>query len=135
MIDLDSNPSKLFEIIQIGKQMLMTRGALMALSLGNDLSKYFVLLPALLIPVFPQFEELNFLHLNSPKNTILSAVIFNAVCLVMLIPLSFTGIKLIPEKVDVLLKKHLLIYGVGGILMPFLGIKVIDIFLSQWIIL
>ena|ERR1700722_8360566 len=135
MIDLDSHPNKLFDIIEIGKQMLMTRGALTAFSLGNDLSKYFVLLPALLIPVLPQFERLNFLHLSSPKNTILSAVIFNALCLVMLIPLSFAGVKLIPDKVDTLLKKHLLIYGVGGILLPFVGIKLIDIFLSQWVIL
>jgi K+-transporting ATPase ATPase B chain len=129
MIDLDSNPNKLFEIIEIGKQLLMTRGALTALSLGNDISKYFVLLPTLLIPVFPEFKELNFLHLSSPKNTVISAVIFNALTLIILIPLSFKGVKLIPDKVNIVLKKHLLIYGVGGIILPFLGIKLIDMLL------
>jgi K+-transporting ATPase ATPase B chain len=135
MIDLDSHPNKLFEIIEIGKQLLMTRGALTALSIGNDLSKYFVLLPALLIPVFPEFEKLNFLHLSSPQNTILSAVIFNALSLVVLIPLAFKGVKLIPDKLDSLLKKHLLVYGVGGIILPMMGIKLIDLLISNWMIL
>ncbi len=132
MIDLDSHPSKLFDIIEIGKQMLMTRGALTAWSFGNDLAKYFVLLPALLIPVFPVFERLNFLNLSSPKNTILSTVVFNTLGLMMLVPLSFTGVKLIPSKLDAILKKHLLIYGVGGIILPFIGIKLIDL-LILWI--
>jgi potassium-transporting ATPase ATP-binding subunit len=135
MIDLDSHPNKLFEIIEIGKQLLMTRGVLTAFSIGNDLAKYFVLLPALLIPAFPEFHALNFLHLHSPKNTILSAVIFNAVILVALVPLAFRGVRLIPHKVDTILKKHLLIYGVGGIILPFIGIKLIDMLLSHWIIL
>lgn len=130
MIDLDSHPDKLFEIIEIGKQLLLTRGALTAFSIGNDLSKYFVLLPALLIPFFPEFEKLNFLKLSSPQNTILSAVILNILSLVALIPLAFKGVKLIPEKVDLLFKRHLLVYGVGGIILPFIGIKLIDLLIS-----
>ncbi len=135
MIDLDSHPNKIFEIIEIGKQLLMTRGALTALSIGNDLSKYFVLLPALLIPVFPEFEKLNFLHLNSPQSTILSAVIFNALALIVLMPLAFKGVTLIPDKINSLLKKRLLVYGVGGIIFPLIGIKMIDLLISQWIVL
>jgi len=131
MIDLDSNPGKLFDIIQIGKELLMTRGALTAFTLANDISKYFVLLPALLIPVFPGFSELNFLHLSSPRNTILSGVIFNALILVLLVPLSFKGVKLVPYKVNSILKKNLLIYGVGGIALPFVGIKWIDMVINH----
>jgi K+-transporting ATPase ATPase B chain len=132
MIDLDSHPSKLFDIVQIGKELLMTRGALTAFTLGNDISKYFVLLPALLIPVFPGYSEMTFLHLSSPRNTILSGVIFNALMLILLVPLSFTGVKLVPNKINAILKKNLLLYGVGGIILPFLGIKLIDTVISHW---
>jgi potassium-transporting ATPase ATP-binding subunit len=133
MIDLDSNPNKLFDIIEIGKQLLMTRGALTAFSIGNDLAKYFVLLPALLAHAFPEFYRLNFLHLSSPKNTILCAVIFNVVSLALLLPLAFKGVKLTPNKAGTLLKRHLLIYGVGGIISPFIGIKLIDMVTLHWI--
>jgi potassium-transporting ATPase ATP-binding subunit len=132
MIDLDSQPNKLFEIIEIGKRLLLTRGALTALSIGNDISKYFVLLPALLIPFFPEFEKLNFLNLSSPQNTILSAVIFNTISLIVLIPLAFNGVKLIPNKVDLLFKKHVLVYGMGGVILPLIGIKLIDLLISRW---
>ncbi len=134
MIDLDSHPGKLFDIIQIGKELLMTRGVLMAFTLGSDIAKYFVLLPALLIPVFPGFSVMNFLHLSTPRNTILSGVIFNALILVLLVPLSFRGVKLVPDKVNAILKKNLLIYGLGGVVFPFIGIKTIDAVISHWFV-
>ncbi len=134
MIDLDSHPGKLFDIIQIGKELLMTRGVLMAFTLGSDIAKYFVLLPALLIPVFPGFSVMNFLHLSSPRNTILSGLIFNALILVLLVPLSFRGVKLVPDKVNAILKKNLLIYGLGGLIFPFIGIKTIDAVISHWFV-
>ncbi len=132
MIDLDSHPNKLFEIIQIGKQVLMTRGALTAFSIANDIGKYFVLLPILLIPAFPGFEEYNFLHLSSPQNAVIGTVIYNVLSLVALIPLAFRGIKVSPHRTKTILKRNLLIYGVGGIICPFIGIKLLDMFLKYY---
>lgn len=126
MIDLDSNPTKLFDIIEIGKQMLMTRGALTTFSIANDISKYFAIMPAILTPYFPFFEKLNIMRLSSPDSAVLSAVIFNAWIIVALIPLAFRGIKVLPRHPLKLLKRNLLIYGVGGIILPFIGIKLID---------
>lgn len=126
MIDLDSNPTKLYEIIQIGKQMLMTRGALTTFSIANDVAKYFFILPAILSVRFPFLNAFNFLHLSTPDNIILSAVIFNALIIIALVPLAFKGVKLVPTKTARILNKNLLLYGVGGILFPFVAIKLID---------
>jgi potassium-transporting ATPase ATP-binding subunit len=127
MIDLDSHPTKLFEIIEIGKQMLMTRGALTTFSVANDVAKYFAIIPAILMPFFPSIRALNIMHLATPQSAVLSAVIFNALIIPALIPLAFKGVKMIPERALVILRRNLVIYGIGGILLPFLGIKLIDI--------
>jgi K+-transporting ATPase ATPase B chain len=132
MIDLDSNPMKLFEIIEIGKQMLMTRGALTTFSIANDVAKYFVILPAILMPVFPSAKIFNLMDLSSPENAILSAVIFNALIVIALIPLAFKGVKLIPERAIKILNRNLLLYGIGGIILPFIGIKLIDLVIATW---
>ncbi|MFZ0338804.1 MAG: potassium-transporting ATPase subunit KdpB [Terracidiphilus sp.] len=127
MVDLDSNPTKLIEIVEIGKQLLMTRGALTTFSIANDVAKYFAIIPAMFLGVFPVLGALNVMHLHSPQSAILSAVIFNAVIIVALIPLALKGVKYEPKAADVLLRNNLLIYGVGGILIPFVGIKAIDL--------
>jgi K+-transporting ATPase ATPase B chain len=132
MIDLDSDPSKLFEIIEIGKQMLMTRGALTTFSTANDLSKYFAIIPAILTPYFPFFKAFNIMHLFSPSSAILSAVIFNAIIIIILIPLAFKGVKFVVRSSSQLLLRNILIYGAGGVIFPFIGIKIIDIILT-WI--
>lgn len=131
MIDLDSHPDKIFEIIGTGTQLLMTKGALTTLSISADLAKYLIMLPSLLIPALPGFNLFNFLHLSSPKNAILSAVIFNAISLIALIPLAFRGVKIVPYNVGRILTKHLLFFGLGGFLLPLIGIKLIDTILSQ----
>ena len=131
MIDLESDPTKLFEIIEIGKQMLMTRGALTAFSLANDLAKYFVIIPALLIPLFPFFSVLNVMDLASPQSAVLSAVIFNALIIIALIPLAFRGIKFTPQSASQILHRNLLVYGAGGIILPFIGIKAIDLLIHN----
>lgn len=131
MIDLDSDPTKLFEIIEIGKQMLMTRGALTAFSIANDLAKYFAIIPSLLIPVFPVFSHLNLMNLATPASAVLSAVIFNALIIIALIPLAFKGVRLIPQSATQILKRNLLIYGLGGIILPFVGIKAIDLIIHN----
>ena len=130
MIDLDSHPNKLFEIIEIGKQLLMTRGALTTFSIANDVAKYFAILPAMLSPYFPFLKAFNIMHLRTPESAVLSAVIFNAVIIIILIPLAFKGVKLVPREAAATLKRNLLLYGVGGILLPFFGIKFIDILLT-----
>lgn len=130
MIDLDSNPTKLLEIIELGKEMLMTRGALTTFSIANDIAKYFVIIPAMLTQYFPAFAKFNLMALSSPQNAILSAVIFNAIIIILLIPLAFEGVKLKVKKSSSLLKRNLLIYGIGGVIFPFLGIKLIDILVS-----
>jgi potassium-transporting ATPase ATP-binding subunit len=127
MVDLDSNPTKLIEIVEIGKQLLMTRGALTTFSIANDVAKYFAIIPAMFAGVFPVLGALNIMYLHSPQSAILSAVIFNAVIIVALIPLALKGVKYEPKAADVLLRRNLLIYGVGGIIIPFIGIKAIDL--------
>jgi len=126
MVDLDSNPTKLIEIVEIGKQLLMTRGALTTFSIANDVAKYFAIIPAMFAGVFPVLGALNIMHLHSPQSAILSAVIFNALIIVALIPLALKGVKYEPKSADVLLRNNLLIYGVGGIIIPFVGIWAID---------
>ncbi len=127
MVDLDSNPTKLIEIVEIGKQLLMTRGALTTFSIANDVAKYFAILPAMLIGLFPEMGPLNIMKLRSPDSAILSAVIFNAVIIISLIPLALKGVKFRPVKAAVLLRRNLIIYGLGGLVIPFLGIKLIDL--------
>ena len=127
MVDLDSNPTKLIEIVEIGKQLLMTRGALTTFSISNDVAKYFAIIPAMFAGVFPVLQVLNIMYLHSPQSAILSAVIFNAIIIVALIPLALKGVKYEPKPAEILLRNNLLIYGVGGIIVPFIGIKAIDL--------
>jgi K+-transporting ATPase ATPase B chain len=127
MVDLDSNPTKLIEIVEIGKQMLMTRGALTTFSVANDVAKYFAILPAMLIGVFPVFGPLNIMRLASPQSAILSAVVFNALIIVALIPLALKGVRFRALSAGALLRRNLLIYGLGGVALPFPGIKLIDL--------
>lgn len=130
MVDLDSNPTKLLEIVEIGKQMLMTRGALSTFSIANDIAKYFAIIPAAFITTYPQLAALNVMHLVSPSSAIMSAVIFNALIIVVLIPLALKGVQYRAVGAASLLRRNLLIYGLGGIVLPFIGIKVIDMILS-----
>ncbi|HEY6484565.1 MAG TPA: potassium-transporting ATPase subunit KdpB [Steroidobacteraceae bacterium] len=127
MVDLDSNPTKLIEVVETGKQMLMTRGSLTTFSIANDLAKYFAIIPAAFATTYPQLEALNVMRLASPFSAILSAVIFNALIIVVLIPLALKGVRYRPLGAAVLLRRNLLVYGVGGILIPFVGIKLIDL--------
>jgi K+-transporting ATPase ATPase B chain len=127
MIDLDSNPTKLMEIVEIGKQLLMTRGTLTTFSIANDVAKYFAIIPAAFATTYPALNALNIMHLATPESAILSAVIFNALIITALIPLALKGVKYRPVSAVQLLRKHLLIYGIGGIIAPFIGIKLIDI--------
>ena len=129
MVDLDSNPTKLIEIVEIGKQLLMTRGALTTFSIANDVAKYFAIIPAMFSVAFPVLNALNVMHLATPNSAILSAVIFNAIIIVALIPLALKGVKYEPKAADILLRNNLLVYGVGGIIVPFIGIKAIDLVL------
>ncbi len=130
MVDLDSNPTKLIEIVEIGKQLLMTRGALTTFSIANDVAKYFAIIPAMFILAFPQLAVLNVMRLSTPESAILSAVIFNAVVIIALIPLALNGIAYRPLGAAAILRRNLLIYGLGGVLVPFAGIKAIDIVLT-----
>ncbi len=130
MVDLDSNPTKLIEIIETGKQMLMTRGALTTFSIANDVAKYFAILPAMLIVLFPEIAPLNIMNLGSPLSAILSAVVFNALIIILLIPLALKGVKFKPMKAMALLRRNLVIYGLGGLAVPFIGIKAIDIMVN-----
>jgi K+-transporting ATPase ATPase B chain len=130
MVDLDSNPTKLLEVVEVGKQLLMTRGCLTTFSIANDVAKYFAILPAMFIAVFPQIAPLNVMRLASPQSAILSAVIFNALIIVALIPLALRGVQYRPLGASALLRRSLLVYGVGGIVAPFLGIKIIDMLLA-----
>jgi potassium-transporting ATPase ATP-binding subunit len=129
MIDLDSNPTKLIEIVEIGKQLLMTRGALTTFSIANDVAKYFAIIPAMFILAFPQLEVLNVMGLATPESAILAAVIFNAVIIIALIPLALRGIAYKPLGAAAILRRNLLIYGLGGVILPFIGIRVIDVLL------
>lgn len=127
MVDLDSNPTKLIEIVEIGKQMLMTRGALTTFSIANDVAKYFAIIPAMLLGAFPVIEPLNLMRLGSPASAILSAVIFNGLIIMALIPLALRGVRFRPFGASTLLRRNLMIYGLGGLAAPFVGIKVIDL--------
>ncbi len=130
MVDLDSNPTKLIEIVEIGKQLLMTRGALTTFSIANDVAKYFAIIPAMFAGVFPVLNALNIMHLQTPHSAILSAVIFNALIIIALVPLALKGVKYEPKSAQALLRRNLLIYGVGGVIVPFVGIKLIDVVLT-----
>jgi K+-transporting ATPase ATPase B chain len=130
MVDLDSNPTKLLEVVEIGKQMLMTRGVLTTFSIANDVAKYFAIIPALFMGVYPEIAPLNIMHLASPQSAILSAVIFNAIIIILLIPLALRGVQYRPIGAGPLLARSLLIYGVGGVVAPFIGIKLIDLVLE-----
>jgi K+-transporting ATPase ATPase B chain len=130
MVDLDSNPTKLIEVVEIGKQLLITRGALTTFSIANDVAKYFAILPAMLVGTFPQIAPLNIMFLKSPGSAILSAVIFNAVIIIALIPLALHGVNFRPLGAAKILARNLLIYGLGGIIMPFIGIKLIDMLIT-----
>ncbi|HPO13652.1 MAG TPA: potassium-transporting ATPase subunit KdpB [Candidatus Hydrogenedentes bacterium] len=130
MVDLDSNPTKLIEIVEIGKQLLMTRGALTTFSISNDVAKYFAIIPAILVSAFPEIAPLNVMRLHSPDSAILSAVIFNALVIIVLIPLALQGVKFRPLGAAVLLRRNLLIFGLGGVAVPFIGIKMIDVLIT-----
>jgi potassium-transporting ATPase ATP-binding subunit len=129
MVDLDSNPTKLIEIVEIGKQLLITRGALTTFSVANDVAKYFAIIPAMFAGAFPVLGVLNVMHLRTPESAILSAVIFNALIIIALIPLALRGVRYRALGAAALLQRNLLIYGVGGIIAPFIGIKLIDVVL------
>jgi K+-transporting ATPase ATPase B chain len=131
MVDLDSNPTKLIEIVGIGKQLLMTRGALTTFSIANDVAKYFAIIPAMFMVVFPQLAVINIMHLQSPESAILSAVIFNALIIVALIPLALRGVQYRPMSAAALLRRNLWVYGMGGIIAPFIGIKLIDMIIAS----
>ena len=130
MVDLDNDPTKLIEIVEIGKQLLMTRGTLTTFSIANDVAEYFAIVPALFIAAIPSLEALNLMHLHSPESAILSAVIFNAIIIPLLIPLALRGVKYKPIGASALLRRNLFIYGLGGVIVPFIGIKLIDMFIS-----
>jgi K+-transporting ATPase ATPase B chain len=129
MVDLDSSPTKLLDIVEIGKQLLMTRGALTTFSIANDVAKYFAIIPALFLVTFPELQALNIMRLATPQSAILSAVIFNALIIIALIPLALRGVKYRPLGAGRILRRNLLLYGVGGIAIPFFGIKAIDLLL------
>jgi K+-transporting ATPase ATPase B chain len=130
MVDLDSNPTKLLEVVEVGKQLLMTRGTLTTFSIANDVAKYFAILPALFVAAYPELAPLDIMHLASPYSAILSAVIFNAIIIVLLIPLALKGVKYRPLGAAAVLRRSLLIYGLGGVIAPFVGIKLIDVALA-----
>src|SRR5205085_7536003 len=127
MVDLDSNPTKLIEIVEIGKQLLITRGSLTTFSIANDIAKYFAILPAMFAGVFPALATLNVMRLASPQSAILSAVIFNALIIIALVPLALRGIRYTPASASAMLRRNLLVYGLGGVILPFVGIKLIDL--------
>ena len=130
MVDLDSSPTKLIDIVEIGKQLLITRGALTTFSIANDVAKYFAILPAMFMGAYPGLAALNIMRLSSPTSAILSAVIFNALIIIALIPLAIRGVRYRPSSAAKLLNRNLLIYGLGGLIVPFIGIKLIDLVLS-----
>jgi K+-transporting ATPase ATPase B chain len=132
MVDLDSNPTKLIEIVEIGKQLLMTRGSLTTFSIANDVSKYFAIIPAAFVGTYPVLGKLNIMHLTTPASAVLSAVIFNAVIIILLIPLALKGVRYRAVAASRLLRDNILIYGIGGIAAPFIGIKLIDMLLAAF---
>ena len=130
MVDLDSNPTKLIEVVEIGKQLLITRGSLTTFSIANDVAKYFAIIPAMFAGVLPALDRINVMQLDTPRTAILSAVIFNALVIVGLIPLALRGVRFRAESAAAVLRRNLLIYGLGGIIVPFVGIKLIDLVIS-----
>jgi K+-transporting ATPase ATPase B chain len=130
MVDLDSDPTKLIEIVEIGKQLLITRGSLTTFSIANDVAKYFAILPAMFVLAFPALERLNVMGLESPQSAILSAVIFNAIIIIALIPLALRGVRYRPLGAASVLRRNVLIYGMGGLVVPFVGIKAIDLIIT-----
>lgn len=135
MVDLDSNPTKILEVVEIGKQLLITRGALTTFSIANDVAKYFAIIPAMFIAAIPQMEKLNIMHLSSPISAIISALIFNAIIIPLLVPIALKGVKYKPMNVQIMLLKNLGIYGVGGIIAPFIGIKLIDLIVTPFLLI
>ena len=130
MVDLDSNPTKLIEIVEVGKQLLMTRGSLTTFSIANDVAKYFAIIPAMFSGVLPALDKLNVMNLGSPRSAILAAVIFNALIIIALVPLALKGVKFRAEAASAVLRRNLLVYGLGGVIAPFIGIKLIDIIVT-----
>jgi len=129
MVDLDSNPTKLIDIVEIGKQLLITRGSLTTFSIANDIAKYFAIIPALFAVSYPQLKALNIMHLHSPQSAVLSAVIFNALVIIALIPLALRGVRFRAANSAAILRRNVWIYGVGGVIIPFIFIKLIDLVL------
>ena len=129
MVDLDSDPTKLVEVVAVGKQLLMTRGALTTFSIANDVSKYFAIIPAMFAGIYPQLEKVNVMRLSTPESAILSAVIFNALIIIALVPLALRGVAYRARPAAEVLRTNLTIYGLGGIIAPFIGIKLIDLLL------
>jgi K+-transporting ATPase ATPase B chain len=132
MVDLDSDPTKLIEVVAIGKQLLITRGALTTFSIANDVAKYFAIIPAMFVATFPQLDTLNVMALGSANSAILSAVIFNALVIVALIPLALKGVKFRVGGAAEVLRRNLLVYGIGGLIAPFVGIKAIDLIINAF---
>ncbi len=130
MVDLDSNPTKLIEVVAIGKQLLITRGALTTFSIANDVAKYVAIIPAMFMATYPALAALNIMGLHTPQSAVLSAVIFNALIIVALVPLSLRGVGYRPAPAAELLRRNLLVYGVGGIIAPFVGIKILDVVIT-----
>jgi K+-transporting ATPase ATPase B chain len=130
MIDLDSDPTKVIEIVEIGKQLLITRGSLTTFSIANDVAKYFAIIPAIFAATLPALGALNIMGLKSPQSAVLSAVIFNAIIIIILIPLALRGVEYRPTSASKILQKNVLIYGVGGVMVPFVGIKIIDLLVT-----
>jgi K+-transporting ATPase ATPase B chain len=130
MVDLDSNPTKIMEVVEIGKQLLITRGALTTFSIANDVAKYFAIIPAMFLVAYPELQSLNIMHLATPQSAILSAVIFNALIIIALIPLALRGVQYRPVGAAAILTRNLMIYGIGGIIAPFIGIKAIDLLIT-----
>jgi K+-transporting ATPase ATPase B chain len=130
MVDLDSDPTKVIEIVEVGKQMLITRGALTTFSIANDVAKYFAIIPAIFVVSLPALGALNVMGLANPRSAILSAVIFNALIIIALVPLALKGVKYRPIGASRLLQRNLLIYGLGGVVAPFIGIKIVDLIIT-----
>jgi potassium-transporting ATPase ATP-binding subunit len=132
MVDLDSDPTKLLDVVMIGKQLLITRGAITTFSIANDVAKYFAIIPAIFIAIVPELNKLNIMQLSTPHSAILSALIFNAIIIPMLIPLALRGVRYRPSSADSLLLRNITIYGLGGVIAPFIGIKLIDLLISRF---
>jgi potassium-transporting ATPase ATP-binding subunit len=130
MVDLDSDPTKIIEVVRIGKELLMTRGSVTTFSIANDVAKYFAIIPAMFAAVLPALDGLNIMGLSNPQSAIVSAVIFNALIIVALVPLSLRGVRTRARGASSILRRNLLIYGLGGLIVPFIGIKLIDVILS-----